>query len=167
MGALEEINQLKPAVLDMAASGGHREAERGALGSGAGSLLGGGAEAKGLEVLQQGSVIDAENEAWPVLPHPLLAGPRQWTGWQGGGWAGFPAEPHFHSGSWHETQWVELHGEEGAGWTMNPGGGVSPRTSGRASSAIKVCLELTRPQPSGQRKGMVMVVRPPAQCPQV
>ena len=41
MGTPEEMNQLKPAVLDLAASGGHREAEGGALDSSAGSLLGG------------------------------------------------------------------------------------------------------------------------------
>lgn len=41
MGALDEMNQLKPAMLDVAASGGHREAEAAALGSSAGSFLGG------------------------------------------------------------------------------------------------------------------------------
>lgn len=85
--ALEEMNQLKPAMLDVPASGGHREAEAVALGS---SSRGGGTEAEGLEALHQGPVTEAEDKVWLVLPPPpLLAGARQWTGWQGGGWAGF------------------------------------------------------------------------------
>lgn len=89
MGALEEMNQLKPAMLDVPASGGHREAEAVALGS---SFWGGGTEAEGLEALHQGPVTEAEDKVWLVLPRPpppLLARARQWTGWQGGGWAGF------------------------------------------------------------------------------
>lgn len=81
MGALEEMNQLKPAMLDVPASGGHREAEAVALGS---SFWGGGTEAEGLEALHQGPVTEAEDKVWLVLPRPP---PHSWLG-PGSGQAG-------------------------------------------------------------------------------